>query len=121
MIMQKITFDIKTLSFQNLDLANYKARYPEVDVNKEFIKMRNWLIDNPSRRKQDYARFISNWLNKALDNVPKKVVDSYDSYQHPCSKMPVVKHETNLREVFAKAGRLELYERMRKKEREIRN
>ncbi len=67
----KISFDIKTLSFQNLDVKKYKTRYPGLNVDKEFLKMRYWIIDNPRNRPQKYERFITNWLNSAYDKVEK--------------------------------------------------
>ncbi len=48
----------------------YKTIYNDIDIDKEFIKMKIWLDDNPTRRKtsKGYPRFISNWLQNAKVN-----------------------------------------------------
>lgn len=46
-----------------------KERYPDLDVEKEFRKMKNWCEDNGKPLNQ---RRATNWLNKALDAVAEK-------------------------------------------------
>jgi len=53
---------------------NLKAKYPEVDVDREFERMRNWLIDHPSKRRQGKRTFIASWLKKATDSKPEEEV-----------------------------------------------
>lgn len=43
----------------------WRDRYPGVNVPNELRRMRNWLLDNPRRRKtiRGIARFVGNWLD----------------------------------------------------------
>ena len=44
----------------------FKKIYPGKDVEGEFLKMRGWLISNPSKRKtrKGITRFINGWLSR---------------------------------------------------------
>lgn len=51
-------------------LAEWKASYPSVDVLAEIRKARQWVLDNPSRRKtaRGMPAFLNRWLSKANDS-----------------------------------------------------
>lgn len=67
----KITFDGYILSgFSNKDLEKWEQLHP--DVGYEMLKMENWLRANPKRRKKNYRAFITKWLNRASEKLPKK-------------------------------------------------
>ena len=57
----------KIYSIDQEFLAVMYECYPLVDIERELIKMRAWLVANPSRRKtlRGMKRFINNWLSKA--------------------------------------------------------
>ena len=65
-----------------LSLEKYKEycdSYPGIrDIDQEFRKMRQWCIDNPSRRKTEKGmpRFINSWLSTAQ---PKPLSSKYQS------------------------------------------
>lgn len=52
--------------------------YAGLDLNKEFIVMKNWLEDNPRKRKtlQGTKTFITNWLNRS-QNTKGGYMQSY--------------------------------------------
>jgi len=44
----------------------FKA-YPACDIDQELMKMADWLISNPAKKKKNYRAFISRWLSKEQD------------------------------------------------------
>tara|TARA_R110002012_G_scaffold72087_2_gene184439 strand:- start:1167 stop:1790 length:624 start_codon:yes stop_codon:yes gene_type:complete len=56
-----------------------QSAYPNINFREELLKMRAWLISNPSKQKTHVGtpRFVTNWLSKSK---PKEsVTDSYAS------------------------------------------
>ena len=49
----------------NGQLELWKQAYPKINVQQELKKAASWIINNPSRKKKDYARFLNGWLNRA--------------------------------------------------------
>lgn len=65
-----ISFDFDTESFENIsdkDKERWKKTYPACDLEREILKMADWLVANPSKRKSNYKKFISNWLSRQQD------------------------------------------------------
>lgn len=48
-------------------LAEYESTYAHLDVRAELRKARQWLRDNPAKRKtpNGMPRFLSSWLSRA--------------------------------------------------------
>jgi DNA-binding Lrp family transcriptional regulator len=68
-----IDFDFSTGAFSNITekhLRIWSKAYPAVDIATELQRMAAWLIANPTNRKSNYARFITNWLTRAQDRSP---------------------------------------------------
>lgn len=67
----KIVFNHSTNSWEGVSAEDMKAwaeAYPACDLKTEFAKMREWILANPAKgRKQNWRRFISNWLSRAQD------------------------------------------------------
>ena len=62
--------DPKTFTLTEAKLDEYRQAYSEViDVDLETTKARQWLMDNPGRRKtaRGMSRFIGGWLSRAVD------------------------------------------------------
>ena len=57
--------DGKDYAIEREFLATMRDCYPDVDIDKELLKMKGWLISNPDRRKtkRGMPRFINNWLS----------------------------------------------------------
>lgn len=69
-ITPKITFDFKQRKFLNIkieDKAGWLDAYPVCDIDQELRKMREWLLANPKQKKNNYRRFITNWLSRIQD------------------------------------------------------
>lgn len=61
----------------------YCKAYPKVDVRAEFMRMRSWSLDNPSRQKtkQGVSRFINNWLAGEQEKREKSPSGSMPQYK----------------------------------------
>jgi hypothetical protein len=60
-------------TIDHVGLAKLKADYPQINVELELKKMRNWLDANPRSLKRDVWRFIINWLNRARPQAASHV------------------------------------------------
>ena len=49
----------------NGQLEVWKKAYPKINIDQELKKAASWIISNPSRRKQNYARFLNGWFDRA--------------------------------------------------------
>lgn len=45
----------------------WERAYPACDIETELAKMAAWLLANPTKRKSQYERFITNWLSRSQD------------------------------------------------------
>jgi len=52
-------------------ITQMKISYPAVDMEKEFLRMQAWLVNNPRMRKTStgITRFINSWLDKAQNEA----------------------------------------------------
>lgn len=57
-----------SLSTKKVD--EYRKSFPELDLNREFLKAAQWLRDNPKRRKTEkgMCAFLGSWLGRAQNN-----------------------------------------------------
>ena len=67
----KISFDGTT--WQNItgSLERWGKAYPAININIELEKAADWLIANPANKKNNYARFLTNWFSRAQDRAPR--------------------------------------------------
>jgi hypothetical protein len=58
----------------------YKELYNDIDLIKEYKKMKIWLDDNPAKRKtqKGYPRFISSWLSRVKPSETKKDTPNFN-------------------------------------------
>jgi len=80
-----IVFSFESRQWEGIspqDKQAWVAAYPACDVDLELLKMGQWLLANPQKRKKNYRRFITNWLNRTQDSggtrKEKARQDSYD-------------------------------------------
>jgi len=72
---KEIFFNFEKRKFFNItieDKAGWLDAYPACDIDQEIRKMREWLLGNPSKKKKNYRRFITNWLSRAQDQGGSK-------------------------------------------------
>ena len=72
---KEIFFDFEKRKFFNItieDKAGWLDAYPASDIDQEISKMREWLLGNPSKKKKNYRRFITNWLSRAQEKGGSK-------------------------------------------------
>jgi len=66
----KIEFDFSEKKFLNIsieDKAGWRDAFPAVDIEQELRRMREWLLANPTKKKSNYRKFITNWLSRQQD------------------------------------------------------
>jgi hypothetical protein len=61
--------DCKYFTVHESKLAEWEQAYSPLNVAGELARMVLWLDSNPRRRKKNYSRFVTNWLNKAYAQV----------------------------------------------------
>jgi len=49
------------------DRMRWRRSFPLVNVTLELRMMNDWLLSNPTRRKKNYARYITSWLSRCQD------------------------------------------------------
>ncbi|MBM5573691.1 hypothetical protein [Deefgea sp. CFH1-16] len=72
---QKVNFDMGTGKFSDISdaqLETWTKAHPTVDIEKEMAKAAAWLIANPSKKKSNYASFLTNWFSRVLELTPAK-------------------------------------------------
>jgi hypothetical protein len=70
----QITFDFKTGLFENVTdelVEKWQGGYPALDVDQQMIRMSEWLIAHPEKRKKNYRRFITGWLSRSQERGGK--------------------------------------------------
>ena len=70
-----IEFDHETQQFINIseaDKSEWLKLYPGVDIDRELIRMRQWLIDPKNPERDGHRTFITRWLDKAFEDFKKK-------------------------------------------------
>jgi hypothetical protein len=50
-------------------VAEYQETYPAVDIRQQLRNMRQWCIDNPTKRKTrvGITRFMNSWMQREQD------------------------------------------------------
>lgn len=60
-------FDYENGQFQGIPpsrIQQWSDAYPAVDVNLAIRQAALWAADNPAKKKQDWLRFLTNWMNR---------------------------------------------------------
>ena len=68
-----VSFDFQQGVFVGLECdqkGRWQLAYPATNVDTEILRAAIWLQTNPANRKSNYARFLTNWLNRAQDRAP---------------------------------------------------
>jgi len=63
-----ISFDQESGRFVGLTSSRrrrWAEAYPDIDVAVEICQAEAWYVANPTRRKKNHARFLTNWLSRA--------------------------------------------------------
>lgn len=70
-----IEFDHESQQFINIseaDKSEWATLYPGVDIERELVRMRQWLIDPKNPERDGHRTFITRWLDKAFEDSKKK-------------------------------------------------
>ena len=74
--ISNVNFNFSTEQWETLtdkDKKRWKKTYPACDVEQELLKMADWLVAHPNRRKKNYRAFISRWLANRQKEVETKI------------------------------------------------
>jgi uncharacterized protein YdaU (DUF1376 family) len=52
-------------------MATWKQAYPALSLDAELSKAAAWIIANPTNKKSNYARFLTNWMTRSQDRAPR--------------------------------------------------
>ncbi|MBM4206327.1 MAG: hypothetical protein FJ194_19660 [Gammaproteobacteria bacterium] len=52
------------------EIKDYERLFPGVDVRHQIELAARWCLDNPSKRKDQIPRFLTNWLKRAPSTLP---------------------------------------------------
>jgi len=66
----KISLNLETQKWENItskDIESWEEAYPACAVKSELLKAAQWVISNPTRRKKNYRRFLTNWLTRTQE------------------------------------------------------
>ena len=66
----KLQFNFQKEEWENIqekDKERWEKTYPKCDLDQELLFMADWLLADPTRKKSNYKKFISNWLKKTQD------------------------------------------------------
>jgi len=72
----RIEYNFDDKKFHNItkeDKELWNNAYPACDIDMELLKMSDWLLSNPDKRKSQYRRFITNWLSRTQDKGGTKL------------------------------------------------
>lgn len=75
---EKIVFNFNAEKWQNIktnNIESWNKAYPACDIKLELIQMKEWILSNPSKRKKNYRRFITNWLSRSQEKGGSKKGD----------------------------------------------
>ena len=53
------------MNIREFVLADWRRRFPRVDVESELASAHSWLLANPRNRKKKYRRFLESWMSRA--------------------------------------------------------
>lgn len=75
------TGEVKVWSLHRSKLLEWKKCYDTIDVRVELKGAKQWVLDNPGRRKtaRGMTRFLGSWLSRAANSPRKGVATSVDA------------------------------------------
>lgn len=83
-----ISYDYGSEKFTNItdnDIKKWGTAFPSVSIEQELNSASIWLRDNPTKRKSQVRRFISNWLRRCQEKGGSRTATQSNStgYQPP--------------------------------------
>jgi hypothetical protein len=86
-----VWFDYENRTLTGLtdqDYLDWSEAFPAVDVRQEIKSACQWLIDNPTKRKKQVRRYLTNWLRRTQErggSRTSKAKQPFDCQGHYCS------------------------------------
>ncbi len=62
-----VSFDYANRTLTGLtseDISEWKIAFPAVNIEQQIYSAKQWLIDNPAKKKKNVRRFLTNWLRR---------------------------------------------------------
>lgn len=67
---ERIFFDYDSEQIQGIekeDIDEWQQAFPAVEITLAIMQAKQWLQDNPKKRKKDVSRFLTNWFSRAQE------------------------------------------------------
>lgn len=73
-----ISFSFTSKEFENItaeDLQQWQVLYESIDINRELMEMKQWILSNPSKAKAKklWRKFIVGWLQRANEKSTNRL------------------------------------------------
>ena len=71
-----VRFEYENRSLTGLidqDYIDWSDAFPAVDIRREIKSACQWLIDNPTKRKKQVRRFLTNWLRRCQERGGERI------------------------------------------------
>ena len=82
-VKNSINFNFDTEKWEGIktkDIEGWKEAYPADNVELELKAMKEWLLSNPTKKKSNYRKFITNWLKRQQDRGGSKGLRPKDTW-----------------------------------------
>lgn len=74
-ILKEILFSFDSGSFENIpsgDIISWQKAYPDINIAEEILRIQQWVISNPEKRKDKWRPFITGWLARNQKQFKEK-------------------------------------------------
>ena len=82
-VKNSINFNFDTEKWEGIktkDIEGWNEAYPADNVELELKAMKEWLLSNPTKKKSNYRKFITNWLKRQQDRGGSKGLRPKDTW-----------------------------------------
>ncbi len=72
---KKIAFSLESKLFSNItdsDISDWMKAYPALDIPLAILQAAQWLLANPTKLKDNYRRFLTNWFKREQERGGNK-------------------------------------------------
>lgn len=78
---EKINFNFESGQFEGISndkKTQWAVAFPAVDIDLELKRAALWVMDNPSKRKSNWGRFLTNWFKRTQERGGNRTYGNYN-------------------------------------------